>query len=494
MLEQALLVTLATGAFLVIIGGVRASREIKSPADYFSFGSKSNDAGLRRAFTVTNSTFTTSFVTLFLLASSTGLLSLAIPIGFVAGIIFYALAILPRQIPLLATNQRYPSLLETATGSRQVRSFCALFMLVNLLLFTFAELQGLQIFLREFYPQDSIFRSFLPFGLVMLMAWHVAKSGYRAVIGNDKIQFHLIVIGSACLIISMALAFRDASPEITAKKVLVTTRSVGFGNIILLAADAIAGFLFAQLIYYDNWQRLAFFISGRLGHASHSDQNNELKLISKAIRKQYLYGALILGAIYTIPIALAFALLGTERNGTATIASIANYFKEIWSIENIIWIPIGPILFVGSILFMLAALVSTAEVYIVGTVGIFIEDILKKDSSAQEDNATLDRARFAAAGICFLLVPFLFVEPNFEKLFTFMFYSANGLVGPVACLLFQKKISPTVFFFSIIFAMGYCLPPLINPDLSEAFPLPGLVVVTTSLLVTLIPPLLRKDK
>ncbi|MBN8212386.1 MAG: hypothetical protein J0M09_05660 [Xanthomonadales bacterium] len=485
MLENFLTLILVTGAILVITGGARAAREIHTISDYFTFGSSNTDAGLRRAFTVTNSTFTTSFVALFLLASSTGAASLAIPVGFVLGIVFYIFIILPKMMPLFASNQRYPELLESATGKKWIRSLCASFMLLNLLIFTFAELQGLQLFLREFYPKDSAIRAWLPIALVIIMAWHVAKAGYRAVIGNDKIQFFLILAGGICLIVSLFIAFRSTTTAEIAAATTKTRVSLGEFSTILFVADALSGFLFAQMIYYDNWQRLAFFVSGRIGKVERTFRAIELERLKQVIQREYLIGALFLGLIYTIPIVLAFALLGSNETSPATISTLADFFKRVWQSEDIYGIPIGPILFIGSVLFMLAALISTAEVYIVGAVNIFIEDILRvKIDGTDRSTSALDRTRFSAAVSCFLLIPFLFIEPNFEKLFTFMFYSANGLVGPVTLLLLGKKVSSVAFVFSLVFAMGYCLPPLIDQTISWAFPLPGVVVVSVSLLTS----------
>ena len=49
----------------------------------------------------------------------------------------------------------------------------------------------------------------------------------------------------------------------------------------------------------------------------------------------------------------------------------------------------------------------------------------------------------------------VFVNPNFETLFLYMFYSANGFVGPILFALLKKQINFYAVVISMIFGFTY---------------------------------------
>ena len=490
-----LIVVLLLGAGLMVFSGLRTSRKVKSLNDFFSFGEFSDPVHLQRAFTVTNASFTTSFVTLFFLGLTLGIVSFAIPLGFVLGILSYVFIFLPRQINHLERDVRYPQLLGELTGSQKTRKIVSLFVVFSLFLFTFAEFQGLQLFLSALLVSVPSVRELMPPLLVVLIAWYTARSGYRAIIGNDLIQFALIIIGTVCIFLLWALS----TYSIGITKILDTSRqlhaTLHSSDIWKFIAQAGFGFVFSQLIYYDNWQRLTFYMGGRRLATSMEDSSVVLKKVEKEIRNNYLIGAVYLLIIYAAPIIMSLQVLSTG-NATPSFETLAVYFQNAWSSTHIVGISIGPFLVIGSILFMLSALVSTAEVYIVGLVNSVIEDILgykHSDSKTESDQLdALKKTRFVVAMSCLFLIPLLFVEPDFTKLFDFMFYSANGFVGPVLCALFGRSSTSWQVALSLVFGILYSLPGLLSLPHAEYFQIPGVVVVAASILICL--PMSKKSK
>jgi Na+/proline symporter len=475
---------LLAATVLIILSGLRASKGVTSLQEYFSFGDSADPSTLQRAFTVTNASFTTSFVTLFFLGLTLGISSIAIPLGFVIGIVAYVSFLLPRKMAALAQNRRFPSLIEEMTGSRLARTLVSLVIAFSLFLFTFAELQGLQLFLSALLVDVESVRNLMPPVLVTLMAWYTSRSGYRAVIGNDRLQFYLLVIGTACIFLLCVLGASAIGPaRMLASGTAVAAATPPFETFKFIA-QAIVGFVFAQLIYYDNWQRLAFYVTARMRNENAAATPDILRTIQRDIQKSYLLGAAYLLVIYAAPIVMALQLVDTGDK--PSFDTLALFFTRAWSDAAIFDIRIGPVLVTGALLFMLAALISTAEVYIVGLVNTLIEDVLFSPTQRADfyaDPDALRKVRFITAFTCFLIVPLLFIEPDFQKLFDFMFYSANGFVGPVLCAILLRRCSQSQVLFSIAFGFLYAFPALLSADVAARFPVPGVVIVFVSIVV-----------
>jgi Na+/proline symporter len=479
----AIVIVLLVAMCLFVLSGLRAARTVTSLRDFFSFGKIADPQALNKAFTVTNASFTTSFATLFFLGLGLGFISFAIPVGFLIGIIAYVLFLLPYQMTHLQRNVRYPQLIGELTGSRNTRRIVSMFVVFSLFLFTFAELQGLQLFLTTLLADAPRIREYLPPVLIVLIAWYTAQSGYRAVIGNDHIQFTLIILGTGCIFLLWGtwLASADhAKVWALGQQLYGATSGISIARFV---AQALVGFIFSQLIYYDNWQRLSFYVAARMSDAA-SDRAVLLDQVEKEIRRNYLIGAVYLLLIYAAPIAMSLQAASAGALDPSFL-TLAKYFRDAWIETIIAGLNFGPVLVIGAILFMVAALVSTAEVYIVGLVNSVLEDILgydyRENVSDRKGRDALIKTRFITALACLLLIPLLFLEPNFQNLFDFMFYSANGFVGPVLCVLFGIASTPWRVTSSLLFGIVYSLPPLLYLPFANYFQVPGVVVVVVSI-------------
>lgn len=480
-----LLIVLLVYAVYLLRKSNRAGDRVTNSKSFFSFGADLDSSSLKRAFETTNATFTTSFVTLFLFSFVYGLYAFIIPLSFCIGIIFYALYLLPKQLVLFKKNERYPELLGASSNSIAIRKIVSLAVCFSLFVFTFAELQGFQLFLVKLLGDEPLGAVLIPLGLIFLIAIYTSQSGYRAVISNDRIQLNLIRLGSVAILGLVAYAMvrtLDGRPLNEFLEVFKLSFSpIGLssaGAITLFVIETLVGFLFSQFLYYDNWQRLSFYVSER-------SRNGMSPIILLAnIRSNYLKGSVELFFIYTVPIVLGFSLRSVGEQGS--IDTLAAFFVHSWS--NIPIPLVGPIAVILALLFMVNALVSTAEVYIVGIVNSVMEDILglidgksPEDNNAEVDKRHLYGARMLTFLVCMAFLPLVLIQPNFEQLFNYMFYSANGLVGPLTMAVLGKAQSPRVILACVGFGLIYPAVPSLWPTLGEFTPFPGFVTVAVSL-------------
>ena len=138
---------------LALYVGYLVVRTIRRPTpqtlqEFFSFGTRVDGTRLRDAFFVTNASFATAFVSLFLFVGSQGILSIVTPLAFVFGALFYTYVLLPRHIEILSSGKRYPELLGNANKTPIVRVAASLFVILSLWLFTYTEILVLLDFLE----------------------------------------------------------------------------------------------------------------------------------------------------------------------------------------------------------------------------------------------------------------------------------------------------------------------------------------------------------
>lgn len=474
--------------FISYSGGraVRESTKTKTLSDFFSFGPETDPSVVRRAFQATNISFTTAFVSLYLFAFLQGSFAFATPFSFFLGIFAYAFLFLPRQITVLASGQKYPELLARAADAPKLRVFVALFVILSLWMFTFVEVQGLHLFLGQLFKDSPAIVQITPIILVCAVAFYVSRNGYRATTSNDRLQMLFIFIGAIAIFVLTLLSIHNMGW----KAVFEGASIVGnpFGSVrgaIMFLLETLLGFLFSQLLYYDNWQRLSFWVQTTL--TKHQTQGTssveakvELKTLEKNIRYEYMRGSLPMLLVFCVPIILGFANMasGTKAGDLTTLSS---FFRDTWN-----GIPIaGPVLVILSFIFMMSALISTAESYVIAMANCLIEDVLaiRTKDLQQVDGETdyLEAGRILTAVIAVSFVPFLLLRPNFETLFIYLFYSANALVGPLVLMTFGKKFMLWGVVAAVIFGFAYPAIPLILPSYAAYAPYPGIVSVIASL-------------
>ena len=183
--------------------------------------------------------------------------------------------------------------------------------------------------------------------------------------------------------------------------------------------------------------------------------------------------------VYSAPILLGLSRLGAGE-AAADMHGLANAMRSAWTDLPVA----GPILVFFAVIFMVAALLSTAESYVLGMVSCLAEDVLQMPRGncgvpAQEERR-LEGLRVLCALSVVSLLPLLLILPDFELLFVYLFYSANGFVGPLVALIFRRRMKGWAVATALTFGFAYPLPGLL-PESGVAFPRPGIVPVFVSL-------------
>lgn len=521
-------------AMIVFVGwsavrAVKESPKVKTVADFFSFGPELTLPALRRAFQATNISFTTSFVLLYYLVFSEGYYTIVRAICFWLGMVIYSWYFLPRQIQVLSEGHRYPELLAKATNSEKLRALVALFVILSLWMFTFAEVQGLNLFLGQLFSDLPSLSQIVPVILISALAFYVSRNGYRATTSNDKLQVWLIFIGAiAVIVLSVTSACHVGWGKIADSIAKAPNPYSATEDMLMFVLDTFLGLVFSQLLYYDNWQRLSFYTVQSLqdkspeqkqpgwiwralskldnhiyarfpklsslckyvlgGFIKPGELNPAMAKLVREIRLNYVGGGTAMLLVFAAPIILGVASLAAgTTNGD--IGTLAGFFKTSWD-QTIFGLPVGPPLVILSFVFMLSALLSTAETYILAFVNCLVEDISKynvkernRGEDADSSSSHLESVRILTAITAVSLVPFLLFRPSFDTLFNFLFYSGNGLVGPLVFLAFQRRLTALAVWGSTLFGFVYLAPVLFpsHPHLAEFTPYPGIIPVLVSL-------------
>lgn len=461
---------------------VRDSNKVLTIADFFSFGSEIDPSILRRSFQATNISFTTSFVALYLFAFTQGIWAIATPICFCIGILVYAYLFLPRQVQILAQGKRYPEMLAHAAGAPGLRKFISVFVLLSLWLFTFAEVQGLNLFLNQLWSDTPSLSRWIPIVLVVALAFYVSRNGYRATTSNDRFQMRLILVGAVAVLALTVLSIKQTGwSSLVHHFEQAKNPFGGFAGTALFLFETLLGFVFSQLLYYDNWQRLSFYavelLKQRGEDGSAPPTGAVLEDLAKLIRREYLLGSIALLLVFTSPIFLGLATLA---GGTTAgdMESLAVFFKRCWVDAPVL----GPVLIILAFAFMLSALLSTAESYVVAISNCLLEDLCGVNTKDSLPGAKLDLARILTAVAVVSLVPFLLIQPSFDTLFVYLFYSANGFVGPLLFLTLRWQLNQIAVVTSIVLGFLYPLPVFFE-SYSAYAPYPGIIPVIGSLLL-----------
>jgi hypothetical protein len=130
---------------------------------------------------------------------------------------------------------------------------------------------------------------------------------------------------------------------------------------------------------------------------------------------------------------------------------------------------------------------STVDTYVIGAVNTFYEDIIGEkltDSPENRKKITLEQLRSIATAFSMSILFATFVNPNFETLFTYLFYSANGFVGPILFAIKGYKINAYAVTFSILFGFLYPLIDIFALNYLWIGSYPGTVPVIFSIIIT----------
>ncbi len=473
----------------------KSNLQIKNVPDFLSYGTDISESSLERTFEGSNASFLTAFVSLFFYVFFLGINTIWIPIGFLIGIILFNYIFLPRLIDSFKNDYRLPEFITSDFPRHWVRVIVGLFAILNLYLFTYTEIQGFHLFLASFFTGNNFLVIAIPFLIILIIALYTTFGGYRAIILTDKVQVWLIRIGAICLLIFILISFTKYGVEIPKE---IKTIDVNF----LIAT--IFGFLLSQLMYYDNWQRLSFYTvqKSKIENWKEDEVPNKLNEIVKTIRKNYNIGAIILLFLYLLPIGLGFLFFSKQPDfefaNFSAPALLASFLQSTIQIDfsllgifNIIFIVVLSLFFFG-------ALVTTTDTYILGSINILVEDIFKLFSREDRYNVSngkqLEIIRLLTLVFALSFLMFIFIEPYFEKIYLFMFYSVNGLAGPLLWRTFKRKLNIYTFFFSIIFCFVYAylkiykgFSPANYIDLKATFLFDaGFVTMFASILISLI--------
>lgn len=450
-------------------------RAPQTAQEFFSFGGSATPSGLRDAFFVTNASFATAFVSLFLFVSTQGSLAFITPLAFVAGCLLFSQVLVRRALPLMATGKRYPQLLGELAGSRSVRLLASTYVIASLWLFTYTELQGFLAFTRAGTPEtvSPIFPLLIAVPVLLFLGFYTARSGFSGVVASDKAQRVFIIAGALSFILLSVSQLYIPEGSIITTGVKIPEPYAG-SMALVFGVDTLVGFLFAQTIYYDNWQRISAY------HGVRKNMGASDKIILSEVKSSYNEASLWLLALYSVPIILA--LVAQARGYAITdVPDLVRYLGVIW--ESTWW---AKVLLAICFVYLAAALVSTAEVYIISIVNNLLDDVadvMKLDTSS-ESKALLPLARVVSYVAALTFIPAILIEPDFKDIFVYLFYSANGFVGPILMMLMGRKVSAAGVIVSLAFCASWPALTSLIPQLAEFVLVPGLATVAFSIVVS----------
>jgi Na+/pantothenate symporter len=208
-----------------------------------------------------------------------------------------------------------------------------------------------------------------------------------------------------------------------------------------------------------------------------------LKGLQKIVQRTYERGAVVLFAIFAAPIAVSYAAMASTTDYSDPSGLLVKFILEAWAIPVV-----GPIMVCLVFLQLLGALLSTADTYVIGGVNTLVEDTLGvykvgEQAPADREKRRLDAVRLLTAGFALSIVPVLFIRPDWTSLFTYLFYSANGFVGPLVWAIRGRRLNAYGAATAMVFGLLYPAVPHLFASLASYAPYPGIVTVIFSLVV-----------
>jgi hypothetical protein len=180
-------------------------------------------------------------------------------------------------------------------------------------------------------------------------------------------------------------------------------------------------------------------------------------------------------AVYIAPLILAVAAISRGLS-EGSIENLVQILRYIW--DHGIF---GKIVISIIFLYLCSALISTIEVYCASISNTIVDVIL---ISGLNDVTSLRIAQFITFVVCTSFVPALLIVPDFTSLFFFMFFSANGLAGPLLGLVLGWRLSAVGVGLCMVIGFSYPLLSSATPALAEAILLPGFATTFVSCGIT----------
>jgi len=478
-MDAAVIFALAGFAVWQLLVSWRVSSRVRSLSEFLSFGNGHYDRMLSRTFEGTNITYGTVFVAFMLYPASYGWGALAIPLGFVLGIVFFVYVLLPRLMAALAGDERYPGIIARATGSTRIRGLIALLLVLSIWGYTFAEVQAVGLLLVELLGIDEAASFSIMSGMMVFLMLYVAWGGYQAMLKTDSIQILIVYIGAVCLVwvvISEVgrLGANTILPALAQRDYLLAT-PLDHG---VFALEMLATLLFTQLYYYDNWQRLALFVRAETGQARRDGRptSTTLQILQARIRRSYLKSTVVIGLIYLLPLMIGYLHLADGGQGSP-VSYLVGLLHATWAQ----WPIVGPMMVLFIVLMLVSSLFSTVDSYSIGAAQIIYEDLLGR-SLSESGASALRLIRRIIVGYLTLILLMLPFKPDMGLLLMYLIYSASGIIGPIWFAIARARVNRYAVIASMLFSLVFPLFAFSQPDSSWSA-VAGLVTVAFSLLV-----------
>lgn len=411
-MELYLLVVTLCYLLFIIAYVVKRVPAVRSKDGFFSLGVPER-AGpllnrLERTFEASNATFATSMLGLFGLASYNLFYALYLVLGYLLGVLFFCRVLIPIMQRHIEQGRLLTDVIERGTGSGVIKHLIGVLLAVSLLAFYYTEILAFSLlFLGEGLRAGGTELLFPPelvtVLLVLLLGAYVGFSGYRSLVVTDGIQLVFIRTGSYALLAVALLMLLDSEPD--QLLALIGREFAAFPHLIMIPAIVI-GLLFAQLAYYENWLRLKLFYQSASAGGVSADQffNGAIAQYQRAIPR--------LLVIYLVPILLAaIAKLGSQ-------ASLYALLEQLWQHSLI-----GTLAVALALLAFVSALLSTADTYLLTCVHLF--------AGFRQHRMGLLQLRALTVVLSLSAIPFVVFQLNIGPWMQFLFYSNNGLIGPV---------------------------------------------------------------
>jgi len=462
--------------FLLFVS-FKTEKRITSVSDFLSFGHNHHQSTLRKTFEGTNISYGMIFIAFMIYPSSYGWATIAIPIGFIAGIILFVTLFVPKLMDNFANNIRFPELLERTTQSIKIRKLTAVLAVISLWIFTFAEVQAVGSLVSETLHLNELQAIVVVASVVVCLMFYVVKGGYQTMLETDQVQMNITYLGSFCLVIIIVMQLNQVGLTVVIGAVanhqgLLTTKI----DYAVFIAEAFSGFLLAQLYYYDNWQRLTAYVKSEVEQSGDSDifDRQHFERLQNQIRSSYLRGTLVIGFVILLPLMLGFLLI-VDGSAVSPVTYLVGLLQQTWQGYQII----GPIMVLMVVLLLVSSLMSTVDSYTIGAANIIYEDILGRGTTSERlsDLKLIKMVVVLFLAVIILLLP---VKPDFATLLLYLIYSANGFVGPILFSILRKSVSHRAVLASILFGFSYPVATLYFPDSTFA-QIPGIMTLTVSI-------------
>lgn len=490
-MDYLIVITLASASLLYIYLALRARKDVRTSADFYTFPINLSKNKLIFTLTATNVSLVTVYVGLSALGAAGGMMGLWGPVVFCLG-----MAIFPLFFPKMAVHWRYrrrlPEIVQMASDSQSLRVVVGVIQAVSFILFYYVEIWGLSILLRG-WIDDGVLLNLAIILLAITVPVYVSISGFRAVVKTDVLQLFSGLIVSFVLVWSTVLIFRNPVEDTVSiingfglSSSIVGEQSLQ--DLWVKFSDDWAGilqylsiYLLAQLAYYDNWHRLeAFYHSSMLEevgdefsekfsktHEFDSSWEDAEKKVVKEAQKSYLIAAATLFALYFIWPALSGIVL--------MMKGVSLEPEFVLAAAPLVVIAESPFWFAAFFFGLLSATLSTADTYLSCMVTTIQEDVLK--NPIREDVSTsrerwlsmppVNSIELYTPRLLILLVgslAFVGTTTSFDPTYilTLLFVSDNGYLPIlIGSLLFPVVFRPVFAGLSILIPYAVGLSALV---------------------------------